>query len=501
MSHFSEYHQFDGLGLAELVKTKQVTPTELLDAAIAHIEAYNPTINAVIYKMYEQARIALNQGVPEGPFQGVPFLLKDLKLMYAGVPTSNGNRLLKNVLASYDSELVKRFKATGAIVLGKTNTPEFGITPYTEPKIWGPTRNPWNLNRTPGGSSGGSAAAIATGMVPLAAASDGGGSIRIPASCCGIFGLKPSRGRIPTDSSFGEWHQEFATEGVLSRSVRDSAAMLDAIFESDEKATDLSLSPAESYLEQVMTPPGKLRIAVTSHPFLGDRVHEDCITGLQETIQLLQELGHEVIEDRPQFDGTRFALNFLTIIVSEIRVDLERTAKLVQHKLKAEDFELGTYCLGLLGEALSASDYAQANRELQADAQRIRQFFQQYDVLLTPTLAEPPVLIGSLQPSSRKQLLMNFVAKTNASWLMKALKTIEPLAKQVFNFTPYTAPFNVTGQPAMSVPLHWNEEGLPIGMQFVGKFGREATLFRLAGQLEHAKPWQDGLPILQLTNP
>ena len=501
MSHFSEYHQFDGLGLAELVKTKQVTPTELLDAAIAHIEAYNPTINAVIYKMYEQARIALHQGVPEGSFQGVPFLLKDLKLMYAGVPTSNGNRLLKNVLASYDSELVKRFKATGAIILGKTNTPELGITPYTEPKIWGPTRNPWHLSRTPGGSSGGSAAAIATGMVPLAAASDGGGSIRIPASCCGIFGLKPSWGRISTDSSFGQLQHRFATDGVLSRSVRDSAAMLDAIRDSNEKVTDLSPPPAGRYLDEVTTAPGKLRIAFTSHPFLGDRVHEDCITGLQNTIKLLQELGHNVIEDRPQFDGTRFALNFLTIIVSETRVDLERTANLVQHKLKARDFELGTYCLGLLGEALSASDYARASRELQADARHIRRFFQQYDVLLTPTLAQPPVFIGSLQPSSGKQLLMNLVASTNTSWLMKALKTIEPLAKQVFNFTPYTAPFNVTGQPAMSVPLHWNEQGLPIGMQFVGKFGREATLLQLAGQLEHAKPWQDGLPIIQLTNP
>lgn len=450
--------------------------------------------------MYEQARMLVNQDLPEGSFKGVPFLLKDLRSMYAGVPTSSGNRLLRNIPASHDSELVRRFKAAGVVILGKTNTPEFGITPYTEPQTWGVTRNPWDLERTPGGSSGGSAAAIGAGMVPIAGAGDGGGSARIPASCCGIFGLKPSRGRIPTGPIVGELWRGFATETVLSRSVRDSAAMLDAISGSDAGATYLSPPQVRPYLDEVTREPGKLRIAFTTHPFLGDAVHEDCIKGLQATIKLLQELGHEVVEDIPKFDGEAFALNFMRIVVGETRADIEWAAKSTQRKVSSEDFELGTYCLGLLGEALSAADYAKAARQLQLEARKIGQFFEEYDVLLTPTLSQPPVPIGSLQPPSGKQILMNLVARTNASWLLKAMKTIEPLARQVFNFTPYTAPFNVTGQPAMSVPLYWNEAGLPIGMQFVGKFGMEATLFRLASQLEYAKPWSERLPIIKRTN-
>jgi amidase len=498
MNNFTEYDQFDGLGLAKLVKTKQVTPTEVLDAAIARMEAFNPTINAVIYKMYEQARTTVSHGLPEGALQGVPFLLKDLKSMYAGVPTSNGNGLLSNVAATYDSELVKRFKATGIIISGKTNTPEFGITPYTEPKFWGATHNPWDLTRTPGGSSGGSAAAIAAGMVPLAEGSDGGGSIRIPASCCGIFGLKPSRGRVPTGPDAGEVLRGFASDGVLSRSVRDSAAMLDAISGSDVGAPYLSPPQARPFLEEVMTAPGKLRIAFTTHPLLGNEVHQDCIEGMKKTVQLLQDLGHELIEDEPKFDGTAFALNYLKIVAAETRVNLEWAAQLAQQKLKAQDFELETYCLGLLGEALSGSEYAKAARLLQLDARKIGHFFEQYDVLLTPTLAEPPFVIGSRQSSSGKQFLMNLVARTNARGLLKALKAIEPLAEQAFNFTPYTVPFNVTGQPAMSVPLHWNEAGLPIGMQFVGKMGMEATLFRLAGQLESSQPWKERFPLMKL---
>jgi amidase len=391
----------------------------------------------------------------------------------------------------HDSELVKRFKATGVVILGKTNTPEFGITPFTEPKLWGVTRNPWDLTRTAGGSSGGSAAAIASGMVPLAGGGDGGGSTRIPASCCGIFGMKPTRGRIPTGPNAGEIWRGFSTETVLTRSVRDSAAMLDAIGGSEVGATYLSPPQYESYLESVSIPPSKLRIAFTSHPFLGDKVHPDCLKGLEATIKLLQELGHEVIEDTPKFDGASFALNFMKIVVSETRADIESVAHLAKHKPRMNDFELSTYCLGLLGEALSAGEYAQAARALQMDARKIGQFFERYDILLTPTLSQPPVLTGSLQPSTSKQMLMNLVAKTNTSWLLKSMKTIEVLAKQVFSFTPYTAPFNVTGQPAMSVPLYWNESGLPIGMQFVGKMGREEVLFQLAGQLESAKPWHD----------
>ncbi len=496
MIAFAEYARYDGLGLAELVKSRQISPQELLDAAITQIESTNPTINAVILKMYDHARASIVQGLPNGIFCGVPFLLKDLRSSYAGVPTSSGNHLLSKIPMHRDSELVRRYKATGVVILGKTNTPEFGITPYTEPKCWGVTRNPWDLTRTAGGSSGGSAAAIVSRMVPLAGGGDGGGSTRIPASCCGIFGLKPTRGRIPTGPNVGEIWRGFSTETVLSRSVRDSAAMLDTISGSDVGATYLSPPQYQSYLEAVSIPPAKLRIAFTSDPFLGNEVHPDCLKGLHITIKLLQELGHEVIEDTPKFDGTDFALNFMKIVVSETRADIEWVSQLVKQKPRLMNFELSTYCLGLLGEVLSASEYAQAARALQIDARKIGEFFEQYDILLTPTLSRPPIPIGSLQPSASKQVLMNLVARTNSSWLLKSMHTIETLAKEVFNFTPYTAPFNVTGQPAMSVPLYWNESGLPIGMQFVSKMGREDTLFQLAGQLESARPWGEHYPKL-----
>ena len=497
MSNFPEYHQYDGLGLAKLVHAQQITPVELLDEAIARIEAWNPTLNAVIYKMYQQARVTINSHLPSAAFTGVPFLLKDLRSMYYGVPTSAGNRLLKDIPADHDSELVKRFKAAGLIVLGKTNTPEFGITPYTEPEVWGATRNPWDITRTPGGSSGGSAAAIAAGIVPLAGAGDGGGSARIPASCCGIFGMKPSRGRIPTGPKAGELWRGFSTETVLSRSVRDSAAMLDAVSGSDIGAPYLSPPKTNSYLGKVTKLPGKLRIAYSAHPFLGESVHDNCREGLKVTVQLLQELGHELVEGRPKFNEEAFALNFLKVVVAETRADIESVSKLTGRQPSYKDFELVTYCLGLLGKSLSAADYAMAVRELQTSGREICQFFEQHDVLLTPTLSKPPVHIGELQPSAQQKSLMNLVAQTNAGCFLQALKTLESLAKKTFSFTPYTAPFNVTGQPAMSVPLHWNDLNLPIGMQFVGKFGAESTLFHLAGQLERAKPWFDKRPTLQ----
>lgn len=495
MGKFLEYRQYDALGLAELVRTKQVTPEEILDAAITEIETHNPTINAVIYTMYDQARLSIQRGLPKGLFTGAPFLLKDLRSTYAGVPTSSGNGLLSQIPASHDSELVRRLKATGVVILGKTNTPEFGITPYTEPKAWGATRNPWNLSRTSGGSSGGSAAAVAIGMVPIAGAGDGGGSTRIPASCCGIFGLKPSRGRVPTGPDVGELWRGFATEAILSRTVRDSAAMLDAIAGSDVGAPYFSPPKEGLYLDEVKIAPGKLRIAFTSEPFLGYQVHEECIQGLQATVKLLQELGHEVVEGTPKFDGESFALNFMRVVVAETRADIEWATQLTKRRLSYDDFELGTYCLGLLGEALSAADYAKAVRQLQMDARKIGQFFEHYDVLITPTLSQLPIPIGSLQPSVDKQVLMSLVARTNAGWLLRSMRTIESLAKSAFNFTPYTAPFNVTGQPAMSVPLYWSKVGLPIGMQFVGKFGMEGTLFRLAGQLEDAQPWHQRYPL------
>lgn len=489
-----DFAKCDALGLAEAVRTKQVTPTELVEEVIRRIEERNPKLNAVIYKMYDQARAAARSDLPDGPFKGVPFLLKDLVLTYAGVPTSNANRLLRNIPMPDDSEVMRRFRQAGVIVVGKTNASEFGINPFTEPEAFGPTHNPWDLRRTPGGSSGGSAAAVAAHIVPMAHASDGGGSIRTPASCCGIFGLKPTRGRIPTGPIWGEFWQGFGIEHVVTRSVRDSAAMLDVIAGADVGAPYAAPAQARPFLQEVTTEPGKLRIAYTWQPFMGHTVHEDCKQGLTATVRLLERLGHTVVEAGPQIDREAFSLAYLIIIMAETRVDIELTSALAKRKPSVGDYEPSTYGLGILGKATSAPEYAQAVRYLQTTAREICRFLGQYDVLLTPTLPEPPFPIGKLQLSGAERILVKIIGSFDGGWLLKALGIVKPLAAKTFDFIPYGPVFNVTGQPAMSVPLYWNQAGLPIGMHFVGRFGDEATLYRLAGQLERAQPWFDRAP-------
>jgi amidase len=493
---FPEFHRFDGLGLAELVRSKQILPAELVEEAISRIEAHNPRINAVICKMYEQARKAAQEKLPHGPFQGVPFLLKDMHATVEGVPTSCGTRMLKDFRQPHDSEIVRRYRASGVIFIGKTNVPEFCLLPYTEPEAFGPTNNPWDPTRTAGGSSGGSAAAVAARLVPLAGGADGGGSIRIPASCCGIFGLKPTRGRTPTGPDVGEIWRGFAQEHVLTLSVRDSAAMLDAIAGPDAGAPYWAPPPQRPYLQEVTTEPGRLRIAFTSHPFLGRDVHEDCRKGLEAAVRLLERLGHELVEAAPQIGREEFAIAFLTMLAAETRDEIDWAAGLAGRRTSVADFEAGTSALALLGQAFSAGDYAKALNYLMAAGRAVGRFFEDYDVLLTPTLSQPPVLTGSLQPSGREVFMVRLVGRLKAAWLLKTFGVIKPLADKIFDFMPYTPVFNVTGQPAMSVPLYWNEAGLPIGMQVVGRFGDEATLFRLAGQLERAQPWFNRTPAL-----
>jgi len=494
MTFFPEYHKYDGLGLAELVRTKQISSAELVEEAIHRIEAHNPKINAVIYKMYDQARRVAKGDLPDSPFTGVPFLLKDMHATVEGVPTSCGTRLLKNISQPHDSEIVRRYRAAGIIILGKTNVPEFSLVPYTEPEVFGPTYNPWDPTRTPGGSSGGSAAAVAARLVPLAGGADGGGSIRIPASCCGVFGLKPTRGRTPTGPDVGDIWRGFAQEHVLTRSVRDSAAMLDAIAGPEADAPYWAPPQQRPYFQETTTEPGRLRIAFTAHPFLGQEVHEDCRRGLENTVRLLEQLGHEVVEAAPQINREQFAIAFLMMVAAETRDEIDWAAGLAGRKASFADFEAGTSALALLGQAMSAGDYAKALNYLMTSARAANRFFEGYDVLLTPTLAQPPVLTGSLQPSGTERILIRLIGRLNAAWLLRSLGTIKPVANKTFGFMPYTPVFNVTGQPAMSVPLCWNEAGLPTGMHFAGRFGDEATLFRLAGQLERAQPWFDRAP-------
>jgi len=489
-----EYVRHDGLSLAALVRRGEVSSAELLQAAIARIEAHNPVLNAVIRKRYEQARAEAAQVNPQAPFAGVPFLVKDLLATIAGEPTASGNRLLADVRMPRDSEMVRRYRAAGLVMVGRTNTPELGLTPYTEPAAFGATRNPWSLTHSPGGSSGGSAAAVAARLVPIAGGGDGGGSIRIPASCCGLFGLKPSRGRTPTGPDLGELWRGFAIEHVVSRSVRDSAAMLDATAGADAGAPYAAPAQARPFLEEVRSEPGRLRIAFTGRPLFGRNVHADCLAGLQATAKELESLGHIVEEAAPPIAAEACAVAFVTILAGEVRTEIEEASRAAKTRPQARHFEAATYSLGLLGRAISAAEYATASRTLQQAARSMAPFFGRYDVLLTPTLGAPPAAIGSLQPSASELRLMRIVNALDAGWLLKALGVIKPLADKTFDYIPFTPIFNATGQPAMSVPLHWNAAGLPVGMQFVARFGEEDTLFRLAGQLEQAKPWFDRVP-------
>ena len=490
MSLFADYTQYDGLGLAALVRHGEVSAAELLDTALARIETHNPTLHAVVRLRAQRARAELQPLDTSAAFAGVPFLVKDLVSNLAGEPSGSGTRLLADWPMPRDSELVRRFRAAGVVIVGRSNTPEFGLTPFTEPRSVGATANPWSLLHSPGGSSGGSAAAVAAGLVPLASGGDGGGSIRIPASCCGLFGFKPSRGLTPTGPEFGELWQGLAIEHVLTRSVRDSAAMLDATLGADAGAPYAAPLPGAPLLPQVALDPPPLRIAFTHQPLFGNGpVHADCIQGLQASARLLAGLGHHVEEATPPLDPVADAMDFLTLIAGQTRAQIEMVAALRGRRPRAADFEPATYCLGLLGGHLSAGRYAAASARLQTIARRQADFFARFDLLLTPTLAAPPALTGSLQPTKTEHAVMHVINQLGAGWLLAALRQVEPMALRTFAYMPYTPMFNATGQPAMSVPLHWNAAGLPIGMQLVGRLGEDALLLRLAGQLERAQPW------------
>lgn len=499
MITFPEYERYDALGLAELIATGHISALEVVESAIERIEERNPDINAVIHKMYDEARLIASQPIPERdnvPFHGVPFLLKDLLAEYSGAPLRNGSRFFYDHISNKDSILVQRFKQAGLIVLGKTNTPEFGITAVTEPSFFGTTNNPWDISRTAGGSSGGSAAAVASGMVPMAHAGDGLGSIRIPASCCGLFGLKPSRYRTPLNTTTHEPWQGYVCEHVLTRSVRDSAAILDLLSEPDPHFPRMIRKGNMPFLREVERFPEKLRIAYTAEPFLGDKMDDECLKVLKETVLLCRELGHEMIEAAPQLDGKAYARATMTMLAGEVSAEIDEACISMGRRPSPADFEFTTWALGLLGGSISAGDFVQATRTMQRTAHTIHHFFTDYDLLLTPTLAEPPVLSGTMLPKGFEAAALRMIGRMRAGMLLKAFNMLETAADDSFRFTPFTPLFNSTGQPAMSVPLGWTDGGLPVGMQFVGRFADEATLFQLAGQLEQAQPWFHRTPKL-----
>jgi amidase len=464
----------DATAHAELVKSGQASPRELVDIAIARIERYNDELGAVIVPLYDEARRAADDP-PHGPFRGVPILIKDLVATVGGAPQTGGHLPLKRAgyTAPHDSHLVAALRRAGFIVVGKTNTSEFGIVPTAESPAWPPARNPYDTSRSTGGSSGGSACAVATGMVPVAHANDGGGSIRIPASCCGLFGLKPSRGRVSFAPNYGDINGGLVNELVVSRSVRDTAAVLDIL--AGPQLGDPYTAPAQiaRYSAEIDVPPRALRIGfATRHIGVDGKLvesHPDCIRAVEHAARLLASLGHQVEPvEIPALHDPEWVPRFLTIWVVGVKMDLDEAAQQLGRPVREDEVEVLTWALGELGSLVGGAAYAEAWRWIHRASRRIAEYWSRYDLWLTPTVTEPPPPLGT------------FVSPPD-----------DPLAGifRAGDFAPFTAPFNATGQPACSLPLYRNAAGLPIGVQLVGAYGREDLLLRIAAQLEAAQPF------------
>ena len=486
------YWKYDATGLAELVQKKEVIPAEIADAAIARAEQVNPKINAVIHKMYEQARAAAVKKSGGEPFAGVPFLLKDISQHIEGEPMTSGSKVLRNTRAETDSEFVKRMRRTGVLFLGITNVPEFALMAVTEPESYGPTRNPWDTAYTPGGSSGGSAAAVASGIVPVAGANDGGGSIRIPAAFCGLFGLKPSRGRTPVGPFFGRAWQGASVQHVLSRSVRDSAYLLDLI-KGYEPGAAFPPPPADADYRECVSrgPEGKLKIAFTTHSPIGTGVHPQCVEAVTRAAEQLSSLGHSVEEKDAPVDGNKIAQSYMTLYFGEVAAELAFLEKVLGRRARFSDVEPATWMLGLLGEVTSSKELVLNLHEWDYAAFRMESFFEDYDLYMTPTTADPPSQIGELAMKSSEVRLMKWVSRLNLIKAVKKSGFVDDLIIRSLKRTPFTQLANLTGQPAMSLPLHLTPQGLPLGVQFVAAKGREDLLYRLAGQLEQTDNWID----------
>ena len=479
-----DFSNLDAIAHADLVRSGEASPSELVAAAIERIEALNPAINAVIIDRFEQATAEAAGDLPDGPFRGVPILVKDLGAAMAGEPNYSGSKFLKD--ADYrpdvDSYLVARLRRAGFVILGRTNTPEFGSTCTTEPETYGATRNPWNTDHSSGGSSGGSAAAVAARMVPAAHASDGGGSIRIPASECGLFGLKPSRGRISRGPLAGEGWGGASTDGCVSVTVRDTAAILDVMSGWEPGDPYTAPPPTRPFSAEVGVDPGRLRIGVqTAHPLPGLETHADCVAATAATAALLESLGHEVVfGDSPDaLKDPGFLFPFLTVLSASVRRQLDAGEVLLGRPVREDEVELAHWSSALNGAAVSGSAYIAALDELHLFGRRMASWWSGvpldggatrpgFDLLLTPSLGGPPPLIGALTPDP-----------ANPDAAMAAITQL----------IPFTPQFNVSGQPAMSMPLAFNDDGLPIGTQLVAAYGREDLLIRVASQLEAAAPW------------
>ena len=475
MAGFIECETYDATGLAALIAGGQVSAAEVLDAAIERAERLQPSINGITIPLYEHARAAARTGLPAGPLSGVPFLLKDLGAQLSGTRTSGSGKLWRDFVADHDSTLVARYRAAGLNIFGKSASPEMGLAPSTEPAMYGPCRNPWNLAYSAGGSSGGSAAAVAARILPMAHATDGGGSIRIPASACGLFGLKTTRARNPSGPDVGEGWGGQAVAHCVSISVRDSAALLDVSAGPDIGDPYWAPPPAGRFVDEVERAPGRLRIALCVTPWNDEPVDAECRQSAEDAARLCESFGHHVAVGRPEFDTAAFRAATRTLVAANVLATLETRAKAVGKTLEASDVEPLTWSIVELGRGCRAADYARSITTIHAVGRVVARFFAGYDILLTPTMCSPPWPIGVLSLS----------AGDTTAYFTALNRSIG-----------FTSLFNASGNPAASLPVHWSAQGLPVGVQIVAPFGEEATIFRLAAQIETARPWKDRRPPL-----
>jgi amidase len=487
-----EYVVHDGRSLADLVQRGEVSAAELLEVARTQAGRVNPRVNAIVRWMDgadERAAAPLS-----GPFAGVPFLLKDLHQEYAGVPSAGGCRALADVPAAAHATVVERWLGAGLVIFGKTNTPEFGAKAVTEAALYGPARNPWDLARTPGGSSGGTAAAVAAGIVPVAGASDGGGSIRIPAACCGLFGLKPGRGLVPAGPRASERLHGLSTNGVISRSVRDTAMMLDLLAGADAVSPFAPASPERPFLEEVGRDPVRLRIGFLYRSAINPQPHVEAVSAVRDAASLLEGLGHHVEEVSAPHDDAALARDFLSIWFAHIAADVADVKRLTG--CDDSGFEPDTLVMAALGRHSGAAELSAALERRHEHIAALARFHTDYDLLLTPTLAEPPPNVGALDTPAFLRPITSLLLRTGTAGLLSRVGVIDKMISDNLGWVPFTQLANLTGRPAMTVPLHWTPESLPLGVQFVAPLRGEGTLLRLAAQLEQARPWSERRPSL-----
>ena len=489
-----EFINKDATELARLVNNKEVEPSELLATAIAQYSRLNPQLNAVCQPMFDIARQRTQQTL-QGPLAGVPVLIKDAIQDFAGLPTGSGSKVFSRIPAKRHSHIVQRLLDAGAVIVGKTNTPELALKGVTDPELFGSTHNPWNTAHTPGGSSGGSAAAVAAGMVPMAAANDGGGSIRIPAACCGLFGLRPSRGRVSVGPALAEVWEGASSDGVVCRTVRDSALALDILSGANPGDPFTIPPPPSTFVELARRDPGALRIGFSTRSPVDTPVHPDAIQAVEDAVALLRSLGHEVVEAEPDYDGGALAQCYLNMYFGQVAATLDEARSM---GARDEEFELLTRTLAAFGRSMHSGQYIRSHREWNQFSHALGAFYQQHDLYLTPALAHPPIRHEQARLPAKQSRTLEWMLNTGLLPLLARWGAMDgmiaDMASKNLTYVPYTQLANLTGTPAMSVPLYWTAKGLPLGVQFCGPSGSEALLLQLASQLEQAQPWAHRWP-------